>query len=111
MDATHLQPGVERRHNLNHGHPVPEAFPTVKAQALSRSPVSSLHIPPMEQAVQPLQSAEGAPRRFRKKLILCFDGTGNKFKGDEGDSNILKIFRMLDRSTGDQCKRNLRILI
>lgn len=44
----------------------------------------------------------GVPRR--KKLILCFDGTGNKFKGDSGDSNILKIFRMLDRTNGDQCE-------
>jgi uncharacterized protein (DUF2235 family) len=40
----------------------------------------------------------------RKKLILCFDGTGNKFKGNAGDTNILKIFRMLDRTGGDQCK-------
>ncbi|KAF8246451.1 hypothetical protein K440DRAFT_631907 [Wilcoxina mikolae CBS 423.85] len=38
----------------------------------------------------------------RKKLILCFDGTGNKFKGNSGDTNILKIFRMLDRSGGEQ---------
>jgi hypothetical protein len=49
----------------------------------------------------------------RKTLVLCFDGTGmyssllislanncqgNKFHGDTSDSNILKIFRMLDRS-------------
>ncbi|KAI9681656.1 MAG: hypothetical protein M1829_000855 [Trizodia sp. TS-e1964] len=40
--------------------------------------------------------------RARKKLVLCFDGTGNKFKGNEGDSNILKIFRMLDRTSGDE---------
>ncbi|CCX29818.1 Similar to Uncharacterized protein YEL023C; acc. no. P39992 [Pyronema omphalodes CBS 100304] len=38
----------------------------------------------------------------RKKLILCFDGTGNKFKGNSGDTNILKIFRMLDRSGEEQ---------
>ena len=37
-----------------------------------------------------------------KKLILCFDGTGNKFHGDDTDSNILKIFRMLDRTADDQ---------
>ena len=37
-----------------------------------------------------------------RKLILCFDGTGNKFHGDESDSNILKIFRMLDRESDDQ---------
>jgi uncharacterized protein (DUF2235 family) len=34
----------------------------------------------------------------KRKFILCFDGTGNKFTGTEIDSNILKIYRMLDRS-------------
>ena len=42
---------------------------------------------------------QGTPR----KLVLCFDGTGNKFQGDESDSNILKIFRMLDGTRRDQC--------
>lgn len=46
----------------------------------------------------------GTPHTHRrKKFILCFDGTGNKFKGNDGDTNILKIFRMLDRSGSDQC--------
>ena len=48
----------------------------------------------------------GGESRVRKKLILCFDGTGNKFKGNSGDTNILKIFRMLDRSGGEQCMMN-----
>lgn len=39
-----------------------------------------------------------------RKLVLCFDGTGNKFHGDDSDSNILKIFRMLDRTACDQCE-------
>lgn len=48
----------------------------------------------------------GAPRKKQthRKLILCFDGTGNKFHGDDSDSNILKIFRMLDRTANDQCE-------
>jgi len=33
----------------------------------------------------------------KKSLILCFDGTGNKFQGSAGDSNILKIYSMLDK--------------
>ena len=49
------------------------------------------------------QNREG--RRAPRKLVLCFDGTGNKFKGDDSDSNILKIFRCLDREAGDQCER------
>ena len=45
----------------------------------------------------------GEPRGHRK-LVLCFDGTGNKFGGDDSDSNILKIFRCLDRDCSDQCE-------
>jgi uncharacterized protein (DUF2235 family) len=41
-------------------------------------------------------------RREKKKFILCFDGTGNKFSGTDADSNILKIFRCLDRSDNSQ---------
>jgi uncharacterized protein (DUF2235 family) len=37
-----------------------------------------------------------------KRLILCFDGTGNKFNANEIDSNIVKIYEMLDRNTNDQ---------
>ena len=55
----------------------------------------------------------------RLQIILCFDGTGNKFtgkdriskggsmvrtdlsKGTTSDSNILKIFRMLDRNNAE----------
>jgi hypothetical protein len=40
--------------------------------------------------------------RGPRKLVLCFDGTGNKFHGDDSDSNILKIYRMLDRTADDQ---------
>ncbi|KAJ9603284.1 hypothetical protein H2200_012062 [Cladophialophora chaetospira] len=40
------------------------------------------------------------PGRERRKnvFVLCFDGTGNKFSGKETDSNILKLYRMLDRT-------------
>ncbi|KAJ6079134.1 hypothetical protein N7467_008887 [Penicillium canescens] len=44
------------------------------------------------------QGPSGTPKQF----VLCFDGTGNKFAGDESDSNVLKIFRMLDRSKSHQ---------
>ena len=42
------------------------------------------------------------PIRARKTFVLCFDGTGNKFSGSDGDSNIIKIYRMLDRSDPNQ---------
>ncbi|KAI9927560.1 hypothetical protein MW887_003178 [Aspergillus wentii] len=37
-----------------------------------------------------------------KKFVLCFDGTGNKFAGDGSDTNLLKIYRMLDRTQTHQ---------
>lgn len=45
--------------------------------------------------------APGRPHKPRK-FVLCFDGTGNKFHGNDSDSNILKIYRMLDRTADDQ---------
>ncbi|KAL4894280.1 hypothetical protein BDV59DRAFT_192618 [Aspergillus ambiguus] len=37
-----------------------------------------------------------------REFVLCFDGTGYKFRGDEADSNVLKIYRMLDRNDARQ---------
>jgi uncharacterized protein (DUF2235 family) len=36
------------------------------------------------------------------KLVLCFDGTGNQYLGTEEDTNIVKIYEMLNRNTTDQ---------
>ncbi|KAH7131975.1 hypothetical protein B0J11DRAFT_548003 [Dendryphion nanum] len=49
-----------------------------------------------------MNSTRGHQRRQCKKFVLCFDGTGNKFSGTDADSNILKIYRMLDRSDNNQ---------
>jgi Uncharacterized alpha/beta hydrolase domain (DUF2235) len=40
--------------------------------------------------MEPTIGPQPAPKTF----VLCFDGTGNKFSGDESDSNVLKIFRV-----------------
>ncbi|KAF3161098.1 hypothetical protein TWF225_007469 [Orbilia oligospora] len=32
-----------------------------------------------------------------KKLVLFFDGTGNKFQGNMSDTNIIKMYQMLDK--------------
>lgn len=39
----------------------------------------------------------GFHSKERRQLVIAFDGTGNRFSGTDADSNILKIFRMLDR--------------
>ncbi|EAQ92025.1 hypothetical protein CHGG_00260 [Chaetomium globosum CBS 148.51] len=42
---------------------------------------------------------KSSPRRV---LVLCFDGTGNTFRVDGAEANILKIFRMVDRTEDEQ---------
>lgn len=37
-----------------------------------------------------------------KKLILCFDGTGNTFTGSNADTNVVKILNKLDRNNPNQ---------
>ncbi|KAF7631387.1 hypothetical protein AFLA_012245 [Aspergillus flavus NRRL3357] len=46
---------------------------------------------------------ERAGAAHAREFVLCFDGTGYKFRGDEADSNVLKIYRkMLDRNDARQ---------
>jgi hypothetical protein len=37
-----------------------------------------------------------------RRLVLCFDGTDNKFSGDETDTNIVKIYELLNRECPEQ---------
>lgn len=37
-----------------------------------------------------------------RRLVLCFDGTGNAFHGDSSDTNVVKIYQMLDRDNAEQ---------
>nr|KMM66201.1 hypothetical protein CPAG_02541 [Coccidioides posadasii RMSCC 3488] len=37
-----------------------------------------------------------------RRLVLCFDGTGNRYKGNESDTNVVKIYEMLDRHNKKQ---------
>jgi uncharacterized protein (DUF2235 family) len=64
---------------------------------LSPGSHASPNINPMEYGAVPRKRTHE-----RKKFVLCFDGTGNKFSGTDADSNILKIYRMLDRNGDDQ---------
>lgn len=40
--------------------------------------------------------------REPKKLILCFDGTGNEFTGSNADTNVVKLLNKLDRNAPGQ---------
>lgn len=37
-----------------------------------------------------------------KKLVLCFDGTGNEFSGSNADTNVVKLLHKLDRNDPNQ---------
>jgi uncharacterized protein (DUF2235 family) len=66
----------------------------------SRPPTAASHNPNHDN--MEYSAVTRGPSHARKKFVLCFDGTGNKFSGTESDSNILKIYRMLDRNGDDQ---------
>ncbi|KAK6525978.1 hypothetical protein TWF281_011021 [Arthrobotrys megalospora] len=50
------------------------------------------------------EDAPGSAQDFskQKRLVLCFDGTGNRFTGTDTDTNIVKIYKMLDRKVENQ---------
>ncbi|KAL4885594.1 hypothetical protein BJY04DRAFT_136365 [Aspergillus karnatakaensis] len=50
------------------------------------------HANPLKEP-EPTSQPSGQPRR----LVLCFDGTGNQYMGTEEDTNIVKIYQMLER--------------
>ena len=45
---------------------------------------------------------ESEPAREAKKLVLCFDGTGNEFSGSNADTNVVKLLKKLDRNAPNQ---------
>ncbi|OIW26966.1 hypothetical protein CONLIGDRAFT_707645 [Coniochaeta ligniaria NRRL 30616] len=87
MDKDHLAPSTPEHHNP----PVGPSSESVN-DYFTAQPITPMADPVM---------AYG-PKRKPRKLVLCFDGTGNKFRGDDSDSSILKIYRMLDRTASDQ---------
>lgn len=110
MDKSHLFPGeylYKPRQVGGHAH---GPSPTERASPFDNhhhaEDYFSTHLP--SRPVTPTGMDNTDPRTGRhhrpRKIVLCFDGTGNKFQGDDSDSNILKIYRMLDRTADDQCK-------
>ncbi|KAK4120586.1 hypothetical protein N657DRAFT_624682 [Parathielavia appendiculata] len=98
MDESHLKPGGHDGHNR-------AGSPGLDSRPGSHGEFFSTHVPSRPATpVDPEHHHSQASNSHRKprKIILCFDGTGNKFHGDDSDSNILKIFRMLDRTASDQ---------
>ncbi|KAL5598670.1 hypothetical protein BROUX41_003416 [Berkeleyomyces rouxiae] len=74
----------------------PASMPAPVTVHPSETPQVNVQFPDLGQHNVPQQM------HVPRKLVLCFDGTGNKFHGDDSDSNILKLFRMLDRTAHDQ---------
>lgn len=40
--------------------------------------------------------------RLPRRLVLCFDGTGNSFQGNASDTNIVKLLDMFDHTSVTQ---------
>ena len=50
----------------------------------------------------PSPTTQTGSKKEVKKLVLCFDGTGNTFQGNTSDTNIVKIYDKLDRDDDNQ---------
>lgn len=48
--------------------------------------------------INPLDVKKVAPAR----LVVCFDGTGNRFQGDTSDTNIVKLYEKFNRADPHQ---------
>ena len=46
--------------------------------------------------------AQAQSQSFPRRHVLCFDGTGNSFQAQPSDTNIVKLYEMLDRDAIDQ---------
>ncbi|CAI4214383.1 unnamed protein product [Parascedosporium putredinis] len=58
--------------------------------------------PPFSPISRSSTACESDDAREPKKLILCFDGTGNKFTGSNADTNVVKLLSKLDRNDPNQ---------
>lgn len=47
-------------------------------------------------------SSQPSGAEQHRKLILCFDGTGNAFTGSNADTNVVKLLNKLDRNDPNQ---------
>ena len=47
-------------------------------------------------------STPGAAGSEQRRLVLCFDGTGNTFSGSNADTNVVKLLSKLDRNDPKQ---------
>ncbi|KAI9369076.1 hypothetical protein BJX61DRAFT_545942 [Aspergillus egyptiacus] len=55
-----------------------------------------------EEKPHPTPFHQPEPESQPRRLVLCFDGTGNQYMGTEEDTNIVKIYEMLERHSSDQ---------
>ncbi|EWC44852.1 hypothetical protein DRE_00911 [Drechslerella stenobrocha 248] len=87
-----------------------ERIAMVETPASQVEPVPEQETPQEEQSEKPQKpcsisscdSHENVDFDKQRRLVLCFDGTGNKFHGNDSDSNIVKIYELLDRRSENQ---------
>lgn len=85
-----------RRPNLVFYHQIEIAFrPVLKTQSILKRGLRTA-LPNTMPHAESDPFVDGA-KRVPRKLVLCFDGTGNEFMGNTSDTNIVKLYDKLDR--------------
>ncbi|KAK5659302.1 hypothetical protein OQA88_1395 [Cercophora sp. LCS_1] len=66
-------------------------------------PVAANDLAPEPMASNSPSLTEADQERLKpRSLVLCFDGTSNKYRGDGTETNVFKIFQLLDKHDHDQ---------
>ena len=47
-------------------------------------------------------AGNGSRANSTARLVLCFDGTGQQYKGDTSDTNIVKLYQKFERGDPKQ---------
>jgi len=75
-----------------------------RAQTLSTNTKDFAHQHERKASVAPLVTETPKKHKTPRSLVLCFDGTGNGYIGDGTETNVWKIFQMLDKHDENQCE-------
>jgi hypothetical protein len=94
---------AKKHAKLHHFPPAPTVEPvspgTERISPKKLKPTSPLSTPRLDSV--PPRNVK-TPKIKPTRLVLCFDGTGNKFRGDASDTNIVKIYKLLERTAPGQ---------
>lgn len=85
--------------------PVPQWYPNRLPRTFHTHQILTMPVRVKAPAVAELDGVddtENVIEDSQRRLVLCFDGTGNAFQGNPADTNIVKLLEMFDHASDNQ---------